>query len=170
MIKSTAVLSFALLMFGVVADASADLGIQAGVESFRWREYGASGAQLLEESGPRFHVGVDWRLPIGADRHWLLETQGSLYYGKVDYDGQACTLTGTCRPFVSKSEYSGATGEITMAWRFDGDSGGEIFGGGGLDIWERSIKGDATVQGGTEDWSTINLLAGGGWYWTTPGV
>lgn len=159
---------FTVVLLSGIGDATADeLGVQFGVENFRWREYSA-GSRLLEESGPRYHVGADWRRPFRADERLLLQVRGSLYFGRVDYDGQACTLAGSCVPFMTDTDYSGVGADATIARRFGGESGGEVFGGGGIDTWRRGIKGRGNVQGVTEDWTTLFVLVGGGGYWTAP--
>lgn len=155
----------ALLLLAVSGEAAANLGIWFGGESFRWREYDAGGARLLEESGPRFHLGADWRRAFGDDRQNLLDLRGSLYYGKVDYDGQACDGFGNCTPFQTDTEYSGVQVSAIVARRFGGSGGGEVFGGGGIDNWLREVKGRGAVRGVEEDWTTFYLLAGGGGYW-----
>lgn len=158
------------LLVCVSGEAAANVGIWFGGESFRWREYDAAGARLLEESGPRFHVGADWRRAFGDDKQTLLDVRGSLYLGEVDYDGQACTLSGSCTPFQTDTEYSGVQISAIVARRFGARGGGEVFGGGGIDTWLREVKGRGSVRGVEEDWTTYYLVAGGGGYWNGPSV
>ena len=167
MVKWRSLVFFTVLFFGTIGDAFADLGLQVGVERFRWREYSA-GARLLEESGPRYHAGAVWRRPFATDERLILQVQGSLYFGRVDYDGQACTLSGSCVPFMTDADYRGLTVDAMVARRFGGESGGEVFGGGGVDTWRRSIKGRGNVQGATEDWTVLFVSVGGGGFWTAP--
>ena len=158
----------ALLLLGFARAAPAELSIQLGAEYFRWEEFNGGGSRLLEESGPRIRVGADWRIPFGAEHQYLLQAQGSVYGGRVEYDGQACTVStpSVCNPFMSDTDYLGATAEATVARRFGADPGLEVFAGGGVDSWRRKIQGDGSVQGAIEDWATIYLVAGGGAYWT----
>jgi hypothetical protein len=155
-----------VLSFGAVAPVCADeIDLRFGIENFRWREYDGS-ARLLEEKGPRVHVGVDWRAPLRSANNVFLNVGGTLYFGSVDYDGQACNIsTGACSPYQSDTMYTGAQGYATFSRRFGGTSGTELFGGAGFDAWRRDIDGDATVQGAIEDWYVFYALAGVGGYW-----
>ncbi|HKQ31371.1 MAG TPA: hypothetical protein VJS66_08810 [Burkholderiales bacterium] len=164
-------LACAVLWCSVVNPIHAEeLDLRFGIENFRWREYNASGGRLLEEKGPRVHVGVDWRAPIGNDDKLLLDVSGTFYFGHVDYDGQACTLAGTCRPYQSDADYLGAQGRVLFVRRFGDVSGFELFGGGGLDMWQRDIDGDTTVSGAIENWYVFYAAAGVGSYWRGPAV
>jgi hypothetical protein len=151
----------AAMLAGTFGQACADIGLQAGVEQFRWREYDDGGTRLLEESGPRYHFGAVWRKPLDAGRQ-LLQVRGSVYGGSVDYDGQACNSFNVCTPFQSTTDYSGLEADATFAWRFGGP---EVFAGGGFDTWRRRIKGHGNVRGVTEDWTVFNALAGVGAQW-----
>src|SRR4051812_46620654 len=117
-----------LLGLGVSPSAmAAELRVQAGIEHFRWREFDAAGAGILEERGPRIRVGGDWRLLFGEQHQYLFQLRGALYGGNVDYDGQACVLGGACAPYKSDSRYLGLTVETTVARRFGDDAGTELF-------------------------------------------
>jgi hypothetical protein len=151
-----------LALLGFVGDAGADLNLQFGIENFRWREYDGSG-RLLEESGPRFRLGVDWQRPFVQDENLWLQLSGALYVGKVDYDGRACTLSGACTPFVSDTNYSGASAEALLVHQ--PSPGWEAISGVGLDTWVRRIRGHLGVQGTSEEWITFYALLGGGAYW-----
>jgi hypothetical protein len=142
------------LAAGSVGDAFAEWSLDLGVESFRWQEFD-SGARLLEETGPRFRVGGTWRQPFGVEQRDLFQLRGAIYLGNVDYDGQACTLSGICSPFKSDAIYAGATVEATYARRFGAEPVGEFFVGGGTDSWRRDIKGSGGVSGAIEDWSVL---------------
>lgn len=155
------------LAVGPVGEALAEWSLDLGVESFRWQEFDA-GARLLEETGPRFRVGGTWRLPVGIEQRDLFQLRGAIYLGNVDYDGQACTLSGSCSPFKTDATYGGATVEATYARRFGAQPMGELFVGGGTDSWRRNIKGSGGVSGAIEDWSVLYAIAGGGANWTGP--
>jgi hypothetical protein len=142
-----------------------EIDFRFGVENFRWREYDSAGARLLEEKGPRVHAGIDWRIPIGNSRNMLLDASGTLYLGRVDYDGQACDLSNNCRPYQSDTDYLGMQARVLLVRRFGDASGFELFGGGGFDSWQRDIAGDATVSGAIENWYVFYAAAGGGGYW-----
>lgn len=156
---------FLVLGFGGTACAAAEVNVDFGIESFRWREFDA-GARLLEETGPRYRVGGTWRQPLGANSPDELNLSGALYFGAIDYDGQACTLAGVCVPFQTDADYTGTVVEARLLRHVGAAQTGEIFAGGGLDTWRRDIKGTAGVSGATEDWTVLYVLAGGGTRWS----
>lgn len=143
---------------------AAELALEAGAENFRWREFNA-GSQLIEESGPRVRLGVQWRQVLEGDPRASFEFRGAGYFGQIDYDGLACTLAGSCTPFQTNARYTGLTAEGLMLRSSSANSGGMIFGGAGLDGWRRNIRGDANVSGAVEDWVAAYLLAGVGARW-----
>lgn len=151
-----------------VGNAFAEWSLDVGAESFRWQEFDAGGARLLEETGPRYHFGGTWRRPFGVERRDWLQVRGALYLGNVDYDGQACTLLGACTPFQTDARYTGLVVEAMYSRRLGASRIGEIFGGGGIDTWRRDIKGSGSVGGVIEDWTVFYLLAGGGANWSGP--
>jgi hypothetical protein len=158
---------FAALLFGVVPGVQADeFDFRFGVEHFRWREYDG-GTRLLEEKGPRVHLGVDWKTPLQGN-NLFLDLSGTLYLGRVDYDGQACSLGGSCTPFNADADYLGVQARGLFARRFGDASGLELFGGGGFDAWQRDIQGHGGVSGATENWYVFYLAGGVGGYWGTP--
>lgn len=156
-----------LTLGGVGSAAAGDWSLDLGVESFRWREFDA-GSKLLEETGPRLRVGASLRQPQGPAQRDLFRLSGALYLGNIDYDGQACTLSGVCTPFKTDADYIGVDIEGTFTHLFGAAPIGEVFAGGGLDTWRRDIKGSGNVSGATEDWTVIYLLTGAGANWTNP--
>lgn len=156
---------FVVLFFCPLGTVFAELGFRAGPEEFRWREYNSGGARLLEESGQRYRLGVDWRRRFSSDPQLFVEISGSFYLGNVDYDGQACTLSGACVPYRSETRYIGEHGEATLLRRFGGRAGALMVFGVGVDHWERQIRGDNTVSGVVEEWTLIYLLGGSGAHW-----
>lgn len=153
-----------LLWIATMSSASAEFGFRTGVEDFRWQEFNGGGSRLLEESGRRYRFGIDWRIPLQRPE-FLLEFQGSIYVGQVDYNGQACTLSGSCVPFRSDTTYSGGQIEALLVSRFGQIAGGELIVGGGIDNWRRDIRGHSGVSGVAEDWTVFYLLGGGGAHW-----
>jgi hypothetical protein len=138
-------------------------GLFAAVEQFEWREFDA-GTRLLEESGPRIHLGAQTRMPLRADSPVTLDARGSLYFGSVDYDGQACNIfTGVCTPLTSDTNYFGVLLDAVLRWPVGAGQGFEVIAGGGLDAWTREIEGTATAAGVTEDWTVLYLKAGIGY-------
>ncbi len=153
---------FVLVLFiGWAQSAAAEFGMEFGVESFRWREFEA-GRRLLEESGPRYRLGLNWLSPLGGNPWHAIELRGALYFGSVDYDGQACTLSGMCIPFQTDTDYLGVSGEVSFIRRITVAANGEIFVGGGIDSWERDVQGRDNVAGAVESWTVFYLMGGTG--------
>ena len=156
----------AVVALGFVQQAAAQLALEFGAESFRWREFSNS-ARLLEESGPRYRLGASWSTPLGYGALSSVSVRGGLYFGAVDYDGQSQNLTtGATAPFVSETDYVGVFAEGIIANRVNPSSPFEVFAGGGLDSWNRDIAGHSGVSGAIEDWTLVYVLAGGGARWT----
>lgn len=145
-----------------------ELGIELGVEHFRWREYEA-GERLLEETGPRLRIGAALRAPL-APALDTLELRGGLYFGAIAYDGQACTAGTNCIPFQTDADYGGTFVEALLAHRLAPASLFELFAGAGIDAWQRDIHGRGTVLGVQEEWTVFYLLAGAGVHWSGDGV
>jgi hypothetical protein len=147
------------------ARAATEWMLQAGIEDFRWREF-EGGARLLEESGARYSLGIGLESPMSPDSLTVFSAEGKLYFGTVDYDGQACNvLTGVCVPSVSETDYDGIMAEASVSRRYPKDLGGafEVFGAVGIDAWTREIKSTAAATGGWEDWTVFYGRVGAGW-------
>jgi hypothetical protein len=147
-----------VLGFGVIDYAAADMDVQLGLESFRWREF-LNGSRLLKETGPRVRATFEWSRDVGHDPLFV-EARGSLYGGNIHYDGQ--TQVGT--PFQTDANYFGLQGEGLVGNRFGANRNVELFGGGGIDSWRRDIKGRDNVIGAIEDWTVFYLSFGTGYY------
>ena len=159
-------LAFAGFPYAVPAQ---EFGLELGVEHFRWREYEA-GARLLEETGPRLRLGGQLRMPLDANERDAFELRGGVYFGGVDYDGQACTPARDCVPFETDADYRGAFLEGLLVRRLMPTSPVELFAGGGIDGWQREIEGRGSVLGVEEHWTVFYLLAGAGAFWTGDAV
>jgi hypothetical protein len=147
------------------ARAATEWMLQAGIEDFRWREF-EGGARLLEESGARYSLGIGLESPMSPDSLTVLSAEAKLYFGTVDYDGQACNvLTGVCVPSVSETDYDGIMAEASVSRRYPKNPGGafEVFGSAGIDAWTREIKSTAAATGGWEDWTVFYGRVGAGW-------
>lgn len=154
-----------LLLAPRAAPAAEEWSLQFGVEDFRWREFDG-GTRLLEESGARYSLGIGLESPVSPDALTVFGAEGKLYFGTVDYDGQACNiLTGICVPSASETDYNGLMGEAWIARRHSRAGGGafEVFGAMGIDAWTREIRSTAAASGGSEDWSVLYGRAGAGW-------
>lgn len=147
------------------ARAATEWMLQAGIEDFRWREF-EGGTRLLEESGTRYSLGIGLESPVSPGSLMTFGAEGKLYFGTVDYDGQACNvLTGVCVPMASETDYDGIMVETSVSRRYPEDRGGafEVFGAVGLDAWTREIRSTATATGGWEDWTVFYGRVGAGW-------
>ncbi|MCF6322772.1 MAG: hypothetical protein L3J89_00365 [Gammaproteobacteria bacterium] len=153
--KKTTVFVFfsTLLIFGnslVIADELADDGVtevSAGVELFRWQEFGRTGTRLLTEQGPRarlnFSHNNEGRLTSGL----LYRMDASVYGGVVDYDGQTQRLG---RFATASVDYLGAATELTGGYRLVNYKWGrslDLLAGVGLDRWSRDIGNGTSSQG-----------------------
>ena len=61
--------------------------LNAGVESFRWKEF-SGGQRLLSETGPRLTVGIMLDHLLQGDQTNPYSAEARVYLGVVDYDGQ----------------------------------------------------------------------------------
>ncbi len=125
-----------------------ELQVNFGSEYFVWREHD-NGRQLLEETGPRYFIGLD---ASNRRDQWSYLLNGRLYTGQVAYDGQ--TQSGT--PVRTDTDYSGWSAEMRFAYAFDWRTAGAapwgmIF-GGGFDSWRRTLRDNAGVYGYEEDY------------------
>lgn len=148
---------FCLLFFFFAVNAKADWNLEIGIENFQWQEFD-SGSRLLKESGQRFRGGAEWRRELNPTL--MLDVRGSVYFGRVDYDGQAGPPGGPYSPFTTDTNYQGITGETTVSHLIAGSNVLRVFGGGGIDSWRRDVKGHSGVSGAVEDWTTFYAIAG----------
>lgn len=145
-------------------NAVAEVRVTAGLERFSWGEY--NGGKLLDESGPRYAVGLNWLMDGRSG--WLPGYNGKLYYNDVTYSGRACDTVGNCSPFSTNTGYQGMLNEALLHYRLDpGIKPDEtdrhyldIVAGLGLDYWIRDIKGKGGVTGYKETY-TIGFLRAG---------
>lgn len=154
-----------LLIAAGEASAGNEWMLQFGIEDFRWREFDG-GSRLLEESGVRYSLGVGLESPLSPDALTVIGAEGRLYFGTVDYDGQACNiLTSVCVPATSETDYGGLVAEAWIARRYPRETGGafEVFGALGIDTWTREIESTAAASGSSEDWTVFYGKVGAGW-------
>lgn len=151
--------------------ANAEFSVQLGVEDFRWREFDA-GNQIVKESGPRLILGLGARAPLSTSTAIpvAIELSGRLYFGEVDYDGQACDLFGNCALHRTDVEYAGVTGEALVVLAQTERDGWEVFAGGEVDTWKRDVQRRGNVSGANEDWLVMSVKGGVGWRWATDGL
>lgn len=72
---------------------------------FGWKEFGDNGEQLLQESGTLYNFGALPRWSFGS--RFFVETDGSVYFGSVDYDGFIQDAQGQRTPFKTSTVYFG---------------------------------------------------------------
>lgn len=140
----------------------ADIGMVVGVEKFRWEEFGGTGETLLKETGPLLRIGATYNNLRPVSSGAIYDVEGRVYFGVVDYDGQACNIsTGTCFPNKSDTNYFGirveGAGGYRLAHRLKGL---DVFGGGGFEFWLRDIEDTATASGALEEYFSFFLKAG----------
>lgn len=142
-----------------LSSASNEFDVYGAVESFTWREFGATG-QLLKESGPRFAIGFAYVHEF--ENHLTLKPRIEIFGGNVDYNGQACDLLGNCLPASTTTRYFGTKLEMDAGYRMGSPDAFTVepFLGLGARFWARSIDdsmlADGTLLVGyTEHWSTV---------------
>lgn len=143
----------------------AEVRLTTGVERFSWGEY-SGGAKLLDESGPRYVLGLRW---LGSGQSGLLfGYNGRYYFGDTTYTGQACDASGLCNPFSTATGYQGMLNEALLHYRLDSGIQSDetdrhyfdLVTGLGLDYWVRDIKGKGGVTGYKETYIIGFLRAG----------
>lgn len=149
------------------AEQSSTFSMHGGVEQFRWREIDTDKRQLLEESGQRYSVAVNFdnlrRLNSGV----VYSFGGKLYLGSVDYNGET-QLTSI--PVQSTTSYFGLQFDALGGYRFERRLHGlDLLAGVGVDFWLRSIKdsyvrGLGQVRGADEDYYAFNAKLGLGYF------
>jgi len=135
-----------LLLLAAGSVQADDLQVTFGSEYFSWREYDGS-SKLLEETGPRYFIGLEAENTQGND--WVYGLRGRLYTGRVDYDGQ--TMSGT--PVTTDTDYSGWSAEFDFTRHFVGTQPSTAVDYWGLklalgyDMWLRNIRDRGSVYG-----------------------
>jgi hypothetical protein len=128
--------------------------VWARVESFTWREYDG-GRRLLEETGPRYAVGVN---RVFTREAIVFTPSFEVLYGEVDYDGH--TQAGA--PVSTEVRYSGFTLALELA------NAARLAGGGVLEPhlslgWEyrrRDLRSTDTADGYVENWNSFDARGG----------
>lgn len=148
-----------------------ELYLYPSLQYFTWKEF--SGDQrLLKEDGPLFGIGGGARVDLHR-KSLLLNVQGELFGGLVDYDGQSQNLDDPAqdkRPLRTDVVYFGMDLKSDIGWRIPLAAGSvEPFAGLGYRWWLRAIQ-DSTatdtngtpfaVGGYTEWWHTLYTRLG----------
>jgi hypothetical protein len=141
---------------------NAGIGMVVGIEKFRWAEFGGTGETLLKETGPLLRIGATYNNLRRASSGAIYDAEGRVYFGSVDYDGQACDImTGTCSPSKSDTNYFGIRVEGAGGYRLAHRRKGlDVFGGGGFEFWLRDIEDTASASGALEEYFSFFLKAG----------
>lgn len=131
------------------ASAAQRVSWYGGVENYSWREYDNTGARILEESGPRYFLGLSGTNYL--DPQWQLTFDMRFYMASVNYDGQ--TNQTPPKPLSTRTDYHGMSAELS-AIRFLGAINNPvrfgIVGALGADAWRRHINSTSTASGYTE--------------------
>ncbi|MCC6208673.1 MAG: hypothetical protein IT488_11045 [Gammaproteobacteria bacterium] len=157
-------MSYAASGSSPVSPTDARLALEAGAESFRWREFDDDGLRLLTEQGPRFVLGASLGNFLHANSGPIFEMRLGSRLGEIDYDGQ----DNNGRFVGTVSDYSSWFGEVNGGYRFPDFVKGvtiDLFGGVGLDDWRREINGGVnsiqqSVAGFTEEYGVAYLRYG----------
>jgi hypothetical protein len=133
--------------------------LTGGAEYFSWREYDGGGSRLLEETGPRYFVGLEAETRMSNG--WTYGFRGRVYSGEVDYDGQT---TGT-PPVVkvkSDTDYTGLAVALDFTHPLPAPAGPEValrF-GIGVDHWRRHILDSGGISGVEERYTIPSVTVG----------
>ena len=138
--------AFAAISMSAAGAASADWGVGAGFESFRWKE---STSPSVKETGLRWVLDLTWtqtREP-GLSAGYNLK----FYTGNVDYDG-ATLFTGV--PISGETHYRGMTNELRSFYRMP-ENRVDVMLAAGWDRWKRELN---SMQ--DEDWDVFYVRLG----------
>lgn len=120
-----------------------------GSEYYSWREYDDSGTRILEESGPRYFLGISDTKEMAP--HWEMTFDMRMYAARVSYEGQ--TNSTPPQPFTTHTDYHGLSAELTTIGFLNDESAPQrwgVLGTLGVDAWQRDINSKLTVAGYTE--------------------
>lgn len=116
--------------------------VNAGVESFRWKEF-SGGQRLLSETGPRLVVGFTLDHLLQGDQANPYAVEARAYLGKIDYDGQ--TQAGISAK--TDANYFGVSAEVMGGLHLAGSTRMDLLGGLGVDTWTRDLQDGVTANG-----------------------
>jgi hypothetical protein len=133
--------SLVLLFLFLPAVLRAEVGMSLGVEYYNLTETLENQGELVDETGPRYVLGVYWKQerPVG----WSGRYDGEFYTGNVDYDGE--TQLGD--PYQTTTEYLGTSQEATLVrgWSLSNNHHIQAMGTLGMEWFRRTI-----VNGGDQ--------------------
>lgn len=135
------------LMFAafVPAAQAGTFDVAAGIEYFQWEEFEDGGRKMLDETGPRYFIGVTGLDQMAND--WVVDFGGRFYSGTVDYDGE----TQESIPVTTSTDYNGFRIELGFAHAldagYDAVSAWFLRFALGMDQWRRSLQDTALPNG-----------------------
>ncbi len=90
----------------------------AGIERYSWEEFKQNGESFLEESGPRYSLGILSRFPFFEEGRFsgVLDIKGT--YGVVPYDGSLMLPEGGTIPYSTKTGYIDFRGSVEFGYSF----------------------------------------------------
>lgn len=143
---------------------AAESAVYLTVDSFTWKEFD-DGQRMVKESGTLYGAGFMYHKEF--ESHLTIRPVVELFGGKVDYDGHACDLSGSCQPAMTKTGYFGAKleGDLGRMFRPVESFSLEPFAGLGLRAWTRDIYNGTAADGSAtagyrEKWATLYARAG----------
>lgn len=166
--SKTLIVSFVMLCsYSTVSTAAArESNIYVAINNFVWEEFDESGSRLLKESGILVGPGFSYWREFERSRITIKPT-AELFFGTVDYNGQACDNFGNCQPATTQVDYFGFKIEGEVGRRFGSPEAIYIepFAGLGFRYWIRDINNGTTANGSptagyTEGWQTFNVRLG----------
>ncbi|HSD96751.1 MAG TPA: hypothetical protein VLB06_06365 [Sulfuricaulis sp.] len=116
--------------------------LNAGVESFHWKEFNGD-QRLLSETGPRLTVGFMLDHLLQGDQTNPYSVEARAYLGVIDYDGQ--TQTGVSAQ--TDVDYFGVNAEVMGGLRLAGSLRMDLLGGLGVDTWIRELQDGVAANG-----------------------
>ena len=143
--------SLGLFCEPAVVAAANESDIYLTIENFEWKEFNASGSQLLKESGPIYGIGISTR---SENANFITtKLKGELFSGSIDYDGQ--TQAGTS--VKTDTDYYGfkIEGDIGKRYIVSEKSSLEPFAGLGYRWWSRDLITTSAAIGYEERWYSI---------------
>jgi len=121
----------------------------AGVELFRWQEFGANQERLLSEQGARITLQGNWDNLIPANRLGQINLMARVYSGDLNYDGQTQSLTPALDGIfvASRSRYDGLDAELQALHPLKKLDNTALLLSIGFDLWRRDIQDTTDAQG-----------------------
>ena len=85
---------------------------------YGWKEFGDINEELLNEDGMLYGFGLIPRVAFGDTKKFYLESETTVHFGKVDYDGFLQNQFGQRTPYSTKTVYRGFETAATAGYIF----------------------------------------------------